>query len=61
MAEEYVGAVILEWDGKEIECASVSTDINTGKRIVKTMNRAGRANPCVSWGSTRARGSQVTA
>lgn len=43
MAEEYVGAVILEWDGREIECASVSTDINTGKRIVKTMNRAGRA------------------
>jgi|APMI01.1.fsa_nt_gi hypothetical protein len=43
MAEEYVGAVILEWDGKEIECASVSTDISTGKRIVKTMNRSGRA------------------
>lgn len=43
MAEEYVGAVVLEWDGLEIECASVSTDINTGKRIVKTMNRAGRA------------------
>ena len=43
MAEEFVGAVVLEWDGKEIECASVSTDISTGKRIVKTMNRAGRA------------------
>jgi hypothetical protein len=43
MAEEYVGAVVLEWDGKEIECASVSSDVSTGKRIVKTMNRAGRA------------------
>lgn len=43
MSEEYVGAVILEWDGKEIECASISTDIQTGKRLVKTMNRAGRA------------------
>lgn len=43
MAEEYVGAVILEWAGREIECASVSTDISTGKRIVKTMNRSGRA------------------
>lgn len=43
MADEYVGAVTLEWDGKEIECASVSTDISTGKRIVKTMNRKARA------------------
>ncbi|MDB5802264.1 MAG: phage tail protein [Rhodocyclales bacterium] len=43
MAEEYVGAVVLEWDGKEVECASISTDITTGKRIVKTMNRTGRA------------------
>jgi len=43
MAEEYVGAVVLEWDGREIECASVSTDVSTGKRIVKTMNRKGRA------------------
>ena len=41
--DEYVGAVILEWDGREIECASVSTDISTGKKIVKTMNRSGRA------------------
>lgn len=43
MSQEFVGAVILEWDGKEIECASVSSDISTGKRIVKTMNRSGRA------------------
>lgn len=43
MSEEFVGAVVLEWDGREIECASVSSDISTGKRIVKTMNRKGRA------------------
>lgn len=43
MSEEYVGAVVLEWAGREIECASVSSDISTGKRIVKTMNRKGRA------------------
>lgn len=43
MSEEYVGAVVLEWNGREIECASISTDIATGKRIVKTMNRKGRA------------------
>lgn len=43
MSEEFVGAVVLEWDGREIECASVSSDISTGKRIVKTMNRKNRA------------------
>lgn len=40
---EYVGAVVLEWDGQEIECASLSTDVSTGKRVVKTMNSKGRA------------------
>lgn len=43
MSQEFVGAVVLEWDGREIECASVSSDIATGKRLVKTMNRKGRA------------------
>jgi len=43
MSQEFVGAVVLEWDGQEIECASVSSDIATGKRLVKTMNRKGRA------------------
>lgn len=43
MADEFVGAVTLEWGDKEIECASVSTDISTGKKLVKTMNRSGRA------------------
>ena len=43
MSDEFVGAVVLEWDGREIECASISSDISTGKKIVKTMNRAGRA------------------
>lgn len=43
MAEEYVGAVVLEWNGKEIECISINTQAETGKRIVKTMNRKARA------------------
>lgn len=43
MSDEYVGSVVLEWDGREIECASVSTDISTGKRLVKTMNRKARS------------------
>jgi len=36
---EYVGAVVLEVDGKEIECVSVSADAETGRKPVKTMNR----------------------
>ena len=40
---EFVGAVVLEWDGREIECASISSDISTGKRLVKTMNSKQRA------------------
>lgn len=43
MAEEYVGAVVLEWDGKEIECVSLGVKCDTGKRLVKTMNRKKRA------------------
>lgn len=37
--QEYVGAVVLEVDGKEIECVSVSNDSNTGYMPVKTMRR----------------------
>ena len=37
--QEYVGAVVLEVDGKEIECVSVSSDSNTGYMLVKTMRR----------------------
>lgn len=43
MSDEFVGSVVLEWDGIEVECASVSTDVSTGKKIVKTMNRQGKA------------------
>lgn len=43
MSQEFVGAVVLEWDAREIECASISTDVATGKRLVKTMNRKMRA------------------
>ena len=37
--QEYVGAVVLEVDGQEIECTSFSEKINTGRQPVKTMNR----------------------
>lgn len=37
--QEYVGAVVLEVDGQEVECTSFSEKINTGRAPVKTMNR----------------------
>ena len=45
---EYVGAVVLEVDGMEVECVSYSARENTGMLPVKTMNRARRiAGYCV--------------
>ncbi|MBJ9752728.1 MULTISPECIES: phage tail protein [Burkholderia cepacia complex] len=40
--EEYVGAIVLEVDGKEAEVVSVSPTSKTGKKPVATMNRTGR-------------------
>lgn len=40
---EYVGAIVLELDGKEIDVANVSVTINAGRKLVKTMNRLRRA------------------
>lgn len=37
--EEYVGAVVVEVDGREIEAFSCSPSANTGRKPVKTMNR----------------------
>mgnify|MGYP000476970688 CR=1 FL=1 len=60
--QEYVGAVVLEVDGKEIECVSVSNDSNTGYMPVKTMRRKrtisgycmGFPSPCPSpWTAIR--------
>ena len=39
---EFVGAVVLEVDGQEIECSSFSVDADTGHKPVKTMNRRRR-------------------
>jgi hypothetical protein len=41
--EEYLGAIVLEIDGQEIEVKSVDATENTGRKLVKTMNRTGRA------------------
>ncbi|CNI35589.1 hypothetical protein [Yersinia pekkanenii] len=42
-AEEYVGSIVLEIDGREIEVTDLSVDTTTGRKLVKTMNKTGRA------------------
>ncbi|MGD9610771.1 MAG: phage tail protein [Desulfovibrionaceae bacterium] len=41
--KEYVGAVVLEVDGREYEIIDLNVDHDTGRKVVKTMNRTGRA------------------
>lgn len=41
--EEYVGSVVLELDGREIEVVSLDVNTTTGRKLVKTMNKTGRA------------------
>ncbi|MBQ1767318.1 MAG: phage tail protein [Aquincola sp.] len=41
--QEYVGAIVLEVDGAEIEVVSCSPTEDTGRRLVRTMNRSGNA------------------
>lgn len=43
MIEEYVGSIILEMDGQEIEVTDLKEDVTTGRKLVKTMNKTGRA------------------
>lgn len=51
--KEYLGAIILEVDGKEIEVETVDVDHKTGRSLVKTMNRKGKpsgfANGVQEW------------
>lgn len=41
--EEYLGAIVLEVDGQEVEIESFDNTTKTGRKLVKTMNRTGRA------------------
>lgn len=43
MSDEYVGPIVLEVNGTEIEIVSVNPTIDTGRKLVKTMNSTGRA------------------
>lgn len=40
--QEFVGAISMEVDGKEVEIDSLNVKESTGRRPVKTMNRAMR-------------------
>jgi hypothetical protein len=41
--QEYLGAIVLEVDGQEVEVDSFDVTQNTGRKLVKSMNRTGRA------------------
>lgn len=40
--QEYLGAVVLEVDGQEVEIESYDVTRKTGRKLVKTMNKTGR-------------------
>ncbi|MCO6514495.1 MULTISPECIES: hypothetical protein [Snodgrassella] len=39
----YVGAVVMEVNGREVEIISIKPKTTTGRKVVKTMNRRGKA------------------
>jgi len=41
--QEYLGAIVLEVDGQEVEIESLDVTHKTGRKLVKTMNKTGRA------------------
>lgn len=41
--EEYLGAIVMEVDGQEVEVTDLNATVRTGRKLVKTMNRTGRA------------------
>lgn len=41
--EEYVGSIVLEIDSQEIEITDFDVQAVTGRKLVKTMNKKGKA------------------
>lgn len=39
---EYIGAIVLEVDGREVEVTKCDPKVNTGRKGVKTLNSTGR-------------------
>lgn len=48
MGIEYDGEVVVEINGKEVDCISFDDTDNIGRKPVKTMNRTGRAKGSVN-------------
>lgn len=40
--KEYLGAIVMELDGQEIEIESLDVTHKTGRKLVKTMNKTGK-------------------
>lgn len=43
MSDKFVGMIVLEINGTEYEVTSFEPSLKTGRKVVKTMNRSGRA------------------
>lgn len=41
--DEYVGSIVLEINSQEIEITDLDVSVNTGRKLVKTMNSTGKA------------------
>ena len=41
--EEYAGSIVMEVDGQEVEVIDLNVSSKTGRKLVKTMNKTGRA------------------
>lgn len=41
--EEYAGSIVMEMDGREVDVESLDETTRTGRKLVKTMNKTGRA------------------
>lgn len=44
MDNQLVGTIVLTVNGQEFDCASVSPDVQAGRKLVSAMNSKGRAN-----------------
>lgn len=42
--QEYMGSIVMEINGQEVEIESLDVSKKTGRKLVKTMNKTGRAN-----------------
>lgn len=41
--QEYLGAIVMEVNGQEVEIETLDVTNKTGRKLVKTMNKTGRA------------------